>query len=106
MMNDSPLIETIPPIIANAQNNKIRNFSPLTDAFSKVYFPRVRSTAVRMERPHTHFSPGAAKARKITFFQGKFFKVGAAFGEKNVGGGQKGLCTLLKSTSSGPCTSL
>ena len=91
MMNDSPLIETIPPIIANAQNNKIRNFSPLTDAFSKVYFPRVRSTAVRMERPHTHFSPGAAKARKITFFQGKFFKVfGRHSGKKMWGAARKG----------------
>ena len=48
-----PLIETIPPIIANAtphkcnmrqQHNKIRNFSLLTDAFSKVYFPVITSS--------------------------------------------------------------
>ena len=62
-----------------------------------------------MERPHTHFLPGAAKARKMTSFLEKVFQGRGGIREKMWGGGsEEGRAERTlhppKSISSGPCS--
>ena len=59
--------------------------------------PRTQGPLYGCAAAHTHFSPGAAKARKMTFFLGKIFQSRAAFGKKMWGAGpERALHTLQK----------
>ena len=65
--------------------------------------PRTQGPLYGCAAAHTHFSPGAAKARKMTFFLGKIFQSRGGIREKNVGGGaRKGFAHSSKVPRAGP----